>query len=153
MKSLSLALRRVASLCGALALLSHVCAQTPIILDPPPGTVDGVNILDDNTAIVQLRAPGKSYVHLRGDFNNFVINNSSLMRKSTDGNLHWMQLNNLDPDVQYRYHFLCDGNLEIGDPYGTLVLDPWEDQYISASTYPDMPSYPTGQAYWQQTVF
>ena len=102
MKSLSLALRRVASLCGALALLSHVCAQTPIILDPPPGTVDGVNILDDNTAIVQLRAPGKSYVHLRGDFNNFVINNSSLMRKSTDGNLHWMQLNNLDPDVQCR---------------------------------------------------
>ena len=49
--------------------------------------------------------------------------------------------------------FLCDGNLEIRDPYGTLVLDPWEDQYISAATYPDMPSYPTGQANWQQTVF
>ena len=65
MKFLSLALRRVASLCGALALLSHVWAQTPTVLDPPPGTVDGVNILDDNTAIVQLRAPGKSYVHLR----------------------------------------------------------------------------------------
>ena len=153
MKFLSLALRRAAFLCGSLALLSHVIAQTPIVLDPPAGTMDGVNILDDNTAIVQLRAPGKSYVHLRGDFNNFVINNSSLMRMSTDGNLHWIQLNNLDPDIQYRYHFLCDGNLEIGDPYGTLVLDPWEDQYISAATYPDMPSYPTGQAYWHQTVF
>ena len=152
-KFLSIALRRAAFLCGGLALLSHVVAQTPIVSDPPAGTMDGVNILDDNTAIVQLRAPGKSYVHLRGDFNNFAINNSSLMRMSTDGNLHWMQLNNLDPNVQYRYHFLCDGNLEIGDPYGTLVLDPWEDQYISAATYPDMPSYPTGQANWQQTVF
>ena len=130
-----------------------VWAQTPTIQNPPPGTQDGVNVMDNNTVIVQLRAPGKNYVHLRGDFNNFAINNSSLMRKSVDGNVHWLQVSGLNPTTWYRYHFLADGNLEVGDPYGELVLDPWNDQYSSSSQFPNLPAYPTGQANWHNTVF
>ena len=74
---------------------SAIWAQTPIVLDPPAGTVDGVNVINGSTVIVQLRAPGKDYVHLRGDFNNFTSNNASLMRKSVDGNRHWLQLSGL----------------------------------------------------------
>ena len=48
---------------------------------------------------------------------------------------------------------LIEGNLEIGDPYGELVLDPWNDQYISSSQYPNLPAYPNGLANWQNTVF
>ena len=76
-----------AALLGLMLVFSDaVRAQTPIVLDLPAGTVDGVNVINGSTVIVQLRAPGKDYVHLRGDFNNFTSNTSSLMRKSVDGN-------------------------------------------------------------------
>ena len=138
-------------------LMAGVCAtvlaQTPAIQNPPAGTIDGVNVLDDNTVIIQLRAPGKSHVYLRGDFNGFGINTSTLMRRSVDGNYHWLQLTGLNPAAWYRYHFLVEGSLEIGDPYGELVLDPWNDQYISSSQYPNLPPFPSGQANWHNTAF
>jgi 1,4-alpha-glucan branching enzyme len=145
---------RIAAFLGVLFACSNLGqAQTPIVLDPPAGTVDGVNVINGSTVIVQLRAPGKDYVHLRGDFNNFTSNTASLMRKSVDGNRHWLQLSGLSPGMWYRYHFLVEGNLEIGDPYAQLVLDPWNDQYIPQSHYPGMPSFPTGQASWHTTAF
>ena len=130
-----------------------VMGQTPIVLDPPAGTVDGVNVINGSTVIVQLRAPGKEYVHLRGDFNNFTSNTASLMRKSVDGNYHWLQIDGLSPGIWYRYHFLVEGILEIGDPYAELVLDPWDDQYIPQSHFPGMPAFPSGQASWHTTAF
>ena len=82
-------LLRFSVLLGVLFAFSNFGqAQTPIVLDPPAGTVDGVNVINGSTVIVQLRAPGKDYVHLRGDFNNFTSNTGSLMRKSVDGNRH-----------------------------------------------------------------
>jgi len=142
-----------ALLSGMLFAASAIWAQTPIVLDPPAGTVDGVNVINGSTVIVQLRAPGKDYVHLRGDFNNFTSNNASLMRKSVDGNRHWLQLSGLSAGTWYRYHFLVEGTLEVGDPYAELVLDPWDDQYIPQSHFPGMPSFPTGQASWHNTAF
>ena len=152
MKNASLFIRFWTMLVVA-GMCTTVWAQTPTIQNPPVGTKDGVNILDDNTVIIQLRAPGKSHVYLRGDFNNFAISPSTMMRRSVDGNRHWLQLGGLNSSLWYRYHFLIEGNLEIGDPYGELVLDPWNDQYISSSQFPNLPSYPNGLANWQNTVF
>ena len=51
---------RIAALLGVLFAFSNFGqAQTPIVLDPPAGTVDGVNVINGSTVIVQLRAPGK----------------------------------------------------------------------------------------------
>ena len=50
--------------------------QTPIVLDPPAGTEDGVNVINGSTVIIQLRGTGKDYVHLRGDFNNFTADDA-----------------------------------------------------------------------------
>ena len=75
-------------------ILATVCTsavsmcQTPLIQDPLDGVVDGVNVLSAYSAIFQLRAPSKNYVHLRGDFNEFAINNASLMHQSLDGTRH-----------------------------------------------------------------
>ena len=92
-----------------MVLVAGVCttvwAQTPTIQNPPIGTKDGVNIVDDNTVIIQLRAPSKSHVYLRGDFNNFAISPSTMMRRSVDGNRHWLQLGGLNSSLWYRYHF------------------------------------------------
>ncbi len=38
-----------------------------------------------------------------------------------------------------------DGTIRIGDPYSTLVLDNFNDNFIGEETYPDMPAYPFGQ--------
>ena len=100
-------------------LLLTICtnlgiAQSPIVQNPPEGTIDGVNVLSTTSVIIQLRAPGKDYVHLRGDFNGFAINDNSLMHVSEDGNRHWMQVNGLNGFQNYRYHFLIEGMLEVG---------------------------------------
>ena len=136
-----------------LLLVGWVSGQTPQVMNPPEGTVDGLNILSPNSAVFRLRAPGKDHVHLRGDFNNFAINAGSVMHKSPDGNTHWLQINNLQPGQYFRYHYLIDDTLEIGDPYTELVLDPSNDQYIPWSHWPYMPSYPNGQASWHQAAF
>lgn len=127
--------------------------QSPLIQDPPEGTVDGVNILSPVSAIIQLRAPGKEYVHLRGDFNAFAINDASLMNQSEDGTKHWLQVDGLNGYQNWRYHFLIEGSLEIGDPYSELVLDPWNDGYLPQDHFPNMPSFPFGQANWPNGVF
>ena len=66
-------------------------------IDPPAGTVDGLNILSETSAVFRLRAPGKSQVHLRGDFNGWVIEASNAMHQSVDGNTWWLQVDGLEP--------------------------------------------------------
>ena len=130
-----------------------LCAQTPIVQDPPDGTLDGVNILSPTSVIIQLRAPGKEYVHLRGSFNGFAINDESLMHVSQDGNRHWLQVDGLNGYQNWLYHFLIEGNLEVGDPYATLVVDPWNDGYIPDDHFPNMPEFPFADANWPNGVF
>ncbi len=139
-----------------LSLLFSTCAWVAsgqIIQDPPAGTVDGVNILSPTSAVFRLRAPGKDHVHLRGDFNDWVIGEDNLMKRSVDGNTHWLAVTGLEPGTWYRYHYLVEEVLEIGDPFAELVVDPWNDPYVPADHWPGMPSYPTGQANWQNAVF
>jgi 1,4-alpha-glucan branching enzyme len=40
--------------------------------------------------------------------------------------------------------YLVDGNLLIADPYTEKVLDPYNDKWISETTYSDLKPYPTG---------
>ena len=128
-------------------------AQTPIIADPPAGTLDGVNILSGTSVVIQLRAPSKQYVHIKGDFNSFTASGTSLMKLSTDGNSHWLQIDGLSPGTHYRYFFVVEGVLEIGDPYSEIILDPWNDGYIPQNHFPGMPQYPTGEASVPISVF
>ena len=37
--------------------------------------------------------------------------------------------------------------VKVADPYSTLVLSPYDDPYIPASSYPNMPTYPAGQQF------
>ena len=41
---------------------------------------------------------------------------------------------------------MIDESIRIPDPYTTKVLDPWNDKYIDAATYPDLKPYPEGKA-------
>ncbi|GAB4312198.1 MAG: hypothetical protein Kow00127_02640 [Bacteroidales bacterium] len=110
----------------------------------PSGMHDGINYVDDQTVVLSLYAPNKSFVFVLGDFNNWQAGESGYMKRTPDGDRYWIQLDNLEPGEEYAYQYFVDGEVKVGDPYCEKVLDPWNDSYISNSTYPDLKPYPSG---------
>ena len=119
-----------------------------LVVDPPAGRSDGITVLSPDRAHIQLRAPGKDHVNLRGDFNDWQISTNFLMNQSTDGNIWWLEVEGLTPGAWTRYHFLIDDTLEVADPYAPLILDPWNDGYIPAASFPNRPAHPSAHAFW-----
>ncbi|RYF91267.1 MAG: T9SS type A sorting domain-containing protein [Chitinophagaceae bacterium] len=113
----------------------------------PAGVKQGINYEADQTAAtLVLYAPNKTRVSIIGDMpgSNWQEQTAYQMKKTADGNYYWLRLTGLTPGTEYAFQYLVDGNLRIGDPYAEKVLDPWNDQYIPASTYPALKPYPTG---------
>jgi 1,4-alpha-glucan branching enzyme len=129
-------------------------AATDIGIDPvpsnqkadlPAGAKDGVVFINNGASvIVTLFAPGKKSVSLIGEFNGWSTT-VSLMKNTPDGNYWWVQIDNLNPNTEHAYQFYVDGNLKVADPYCEKILDPDNDQYITAATYPNLKAYPTGK--------
>nr|WP_294896836.1 alpha-amylase family glycosyl hydrolase [uncultured Pedobacter sp.] len=118
---------------------------TPPQAELPADAKDGVAFINNGTsAIVTLFAPGKTSVSIIGDFNNWQ-NNLNRMQLAKDGKTWFVQIDNLNPDTEYAYQFEINGTLKVADPYCEKVLDPDNDKYISASTYPNLKPYPTGK--------
>jgi 1,4-alpha-glucan branching enzyme len=114
----------------------------------PEGIQDGINYLNDTSVTLSLFAPHKNYVYLLGDFNDWQVDTLSFMHRHyvNDDSVHWwITLNGLTPGNEYAFQYLVDGELRIADPYTEKVLDPWNDQYISESTYPGLKEYPAGK--------
>ena len=117
------------------------------IQDPAPrpsGLLDGINIIDDNTVTFILCAPCKNNVRLVGDFNGWTESNDNYLMKK-DGDYWWLEVTGLNTNQEYAFQYLVDGDLYVGDPYAEKVLNPWNDQYISSTTYPDFKTYPSGK--------
>ncbi|MCK4561860.1 MAG: alpha-amylase, partial [Flavobacteriaceae bacterium] len=112
----------------------------------PAGMEDGINLdPNDNTkATLVLYAPNKEVVHLIGDFNNWQIENAYLLKKDTPNNRFWIELTGLTPQSNHMYQYVVDGSITIADPYSTTILDESNDGFINATTYPNLPSYPSG---------
>jgi 1,4-alpha-glucan branching enzyme len=119
----------------------------PVTVAPlPPGVRDGINYEQgDTSAILVLHAPDKGRVSVLGDFNNWTENTSYQMNKTPDGQRFWLRITGLTPGTEYAYQYLVDDNLRIADPYTQKVLDPNNDQHITAATYPNLKPYPTGK--------
>jgi len=116
-------------------------------VDPVPGlpaaAKDGVVFINTGTsAIITLYAPYKKSVALIGEFKNWE---AIAMKNTADGNIWWVQIDNLNPNTEYAYQFLVDETLKIADPYCEKILDPANDSYIDNSTYPGLKTYPTGK--------
>lgn len=114
----------------------------------PAGVRDGINYEAGNTsAVLVLYAPGKNRVSVIGDLpgSNWQEQSAYTMSRTPDGNYWWLRVSGLTPGTEYAFQYLVDGTLRVGDPYAEKVLDPWNDPYINASTYPNLKTYPTGQ--------
>jgi 1,4-alpha-glucan branching enzyme len=112
----------------------------------PAGMQDGINYLQGDTSVtLVLYAPNKNNVILKGSFNNWSTACSESMNKTPDGLRWWKTVTGLTPGAINKFQYLVDGNINTTDPYCELILDPNNDNYISAATYPNMPTYPAGQ--------
>ncbi len=123
-----------------------------VVLEPrPQGMRRGVNVINATTATVVLFAPGKEFVYLMGDFNNWQPSNSAMMKK--DGDYFWLTLSGLEATKEYAYQFWFDGGLKVADPYANKILDPLNDKYIPERIYPNLKAYPTGKTTEIVSVF
>ncbi len=115
------------------------------ILPLPAGVQEGINYWPgcDSVTLV-LYAPNKQNVVVVGDFSPgaWQAQSNYQMNKTADGNYYWLTLHGLTPGYEYSFQYLVDNSIYIADPYSEKVLDPWNDQYIPAATYPNLKRYP-----------
>ncbi|WP_240047298.1 alpha-amylase family glycosyl hydrolase [Hymenobacter nivis] len=139
--------------------------QTLVVRPAAPATAalpagarpDGITYINGGTsAILSLSAPGKQFVYVVGEFNNWQPTTAGFMNQTAD-NLSttpatvaatgrwWVQIDGLTAGQEYAYQFLVDGQLRVADPYCEKILDPNSDGGIPAATYPNLKAYPTGK--------
>ncbi|MEO1009726.1 MAG: alpha-amylase family glycosyl hydrolase [Bacteroidota bacterium] len=114
----------------------------------PEGLTDGINLdpNDPTTATLVLYAPGKEFIHVMGNFNDWMPGDANfLMNKDSTQDRFWYRIDGLDPNEDNMFQYLVDLEINIADPYSTLILGEFNDQFINNTTYPDLPAYPTGQ--------
>ena len=109
----------------------------------PAGIKDGINYIDETTATLCLLAPEKEFIFVLGDFNNWEIENGYEMKMTPDGLRFWVELSDLEANKEYVFQYFIDGSIRVGDPYADKVSDPWNDKWISNSTYPNLIEYPS----------
>jgi glycosidase len=116
---------------------------TDVVSPLPANLKKGINYsaTDKTKATLVLEAPKKSFVYVVGDFNTWQVNDNFLMKKTPDGELFWLEINNLDPGKEYVFQYWVDGTIKIGDPYSDKVADPFNDKFIDFSVYPNAPLY------------
>jgi 1,4-alpha-glucan branching enzyme len=119
----------------------------------PQGLTDGITYNNNQSVTLCLYAPNKESVFVLGDFNNWEYDDAGYLYRTPDGKRYWREITNLEAGKEYIFQYLVDGSIRIGDPYADKVSDPWNDKYISESTYPGILSYPEGKAQGVATVF
>jgi 1,4-alpha-glucan branching enzyme len=122
----------------------------------PTNLVDGINYnpTDATKATVVLDAPLKDFVYVAGSFNNWQPTSAHAMKKDPTTGKFWLELTGLSSGINYSYQYwVGDATpftnspalVKTADPYSTLVLSPFDDPFIPAASYPNMPVYPVGQ--------
>jgi len=139
-----------------------ISKQFSTLVDPgsniaimPTSYPDGITYLSDTEAVLVLYATGKDFVYVAGSFNNWQPDATYAMKKDpTRNNKFWITLTGLTPNqIETYQYWVVDKTpaansptmVKVADPYSTLVLSPFDDPWIPASTYPNLPAYPAGQ--------
>lgn len=138
---------------GGTTISEQVGVIPPTVEDAarPAGVEDGVTYWDNDPTIATLSlfAPGISFVHVIGDFNNWEIDDAYLMKRDAtageDSVRWWLTIDGLNATQEYGYQYLIEGEQRIADFFSTKILDPNNDPFIPETTYPNLKPYPTGQ--------
>jgi len=121
--------------------LYFIVRETTPSVSLPAGIIKGINYDASATkATLALEAPGKSSVYVIGEFNDWVP--SSAYQMNQDGDIFWLEITGLTAGQEYAFQYLVDESIVVADPYADKVLDPDNDAFIPASTYPSLKTYP-----------
>jgi 1,4-alpha-glucan branching enzyme len=130
----------------------------PQVVDEPApqGIRDGINLRPSPSEVtLSLFAPGKDFVHVIGDFNDWEVSDGYLMKRDSvnaDSIRWWITLTSLTPGVEYAFQYLVDGQIRVADPYAHKLLDPANDPFLG-DVYPGLKPYPVGQTEQMVGVF
>jgi 1,4-alpha-glucan branching enzyme len=129
-----------------------VCVKEEVVTEAlPAGLRRGVNYIEEDSVVMVLFAPEKEFVFALGEFNQWRPRNDFQMKQ--DGDYFWLGIGDLWPDYPYVYQYLIDGALLLADPYTDQVSDPFNDKYISNTTYPGLVEYPFSKTTGMASVF
>ena len=132
----------------------YVLERNPDKINPPDGTINGLNYFTDSTYIFQLYAPLKEYVFLLSPANEYNPDADFQMHIAEDGSTFWIELSrSLFSDGNNTYQYLVDGEIKIADPHSEVVLDPWQDAWIDGDVLATLPKYPVGHTTGIVTAF
>jgi hypothetical protein len=142
-----------------------VVKKFSVVIDPntvseamPAGLVDGINYntADATKATLVLDAPLKDFVYVAGSFNNWQPTTAYAMKKDPVSGKFWLELTGLVSGQNNTYQYWVvdktplansPSMVKVADPYSTLVLSPYDDPSIPATSYPNIPAYPAGQSF------
>ncbi|MDD3495058.1 MAG: alpha-amylase family glycosyl hydrolase [Dysgonamonadaceae bacterium] len=130
----------------------------------PDNVMEGINIIDNSTITLVLydkdkEGNHKDFAHAIGDFNNWTLSNDeqSQMYRDENTNCWWITLTGLETDKEYAFQYYVGTKngerIRLADAYARKVLDPDNDPYIPASTYPENKTYPEKGAIGIVSVF
>lgn len=122
---------------------TYYIIRPEVVEEPlPQGLNKGVNYISDDEVTLVLQAPYKEFVYAIGDFNNWEINNDYYMKMDPDEEHFWLSIDGLNAGQEYVYQYFIDGEIKVADPYTEKTSNPWNDQYIPSSIYPNLIPYP-----------
>ncbi len=131
-----------------------VLSRNQIRVNPPAGTVYGLNYFSDTSYLFQLYAPLKEYAFLLTTANQFSPDTSFLMNLAGDDRTFWIELpRNWFADGKSTYQYLVQGSVRIADPHSEVILDPSNDQFIDDDIMATLPPYPDGLTQGIVTAF
>ena len=113
---------------------------------PPMGLTKNA----DGSYTFCLAAPEKESVIVIGSWDGYIGSNDYVMDyvdKEIEGATFRYFKTTIPASVtgtEFGYYYMVDGTKAVGDPYARLVLDPYNDKYISEEIYPGKPAYPEG---------
>ena len=118
----------------------------------PSGLDDGINYNDDTTKVtLVLSAPYKDFVYVAGDFNLWSPTSEYAMKKDSNSERFWIEIQGLEPGEIYTYQYWVSDLSSIdespslvktADPFSTMILSPFDDPWIPENSYPNLPEYP-----------
>lgn len=121
----------------------------------PSGLINGINYSSDVTkATLVLTAPGKDFVQVAGSFNNYTPTASDVMKQDPNTGKFWLEIEGLTSgNIETYQYWVFDQTtvsnspsfVKTADPFSPIVLSPFDDPWIPATTYPNIPAYPEGQ--------
>ncbi|MDC0376646.1 alpha-amylase family glycosyl hydrolase [Schleiferiaceae bacterium] len=124
---------------------AYYAVQGPLNVGVMPGGMEqGINELNDTTVFFKLYAPFKNRVYCLTSLNDFLPDTLNAMTRTPGGSWWFLEMS-VPAGQPFTYQYMIDGDLRVADPYSEQVLDPWNDGYISNTTYPNMPDYPLGK--------